>query len=512
MTLRRIAACCLLVLCAAPAAGSAAAPQPAPTRSARPKTWSPVASDTSRYLPDTTVLATVNDKVIRVHDLVWAYYAAMPNARPDADSAGRVEFLNTMINKEVLARVAREAHRPETFEDRSVMREHTERVLANVLLQRTVLDSVHIEEADVQHAAMQEGYELRLRRLFFRDRAQAQRIRDGLAAGRLTWGVAVAAQGLPPEASHRDGELGWVKRQALDPTVATAVYDVKPGGTSPVLFESVGYTIYQTLERRERGKYSYSALRNLLFNQMRNVQIQQRSEKVMEVLRQRAGLNYDTANIVWAARGFPEVLTGGEGASLALALDPRVPEFDPADQQRVLARSKGGEFTLGQFVTWYANQSPYTRTSATSFQALRHQVDIAVLEPAMADLARERGLERDSLAVSLIGQRLEQMQVEHLNEDSILAHVHIYAKERRAYYEKNRQGFMTYPRVRYAQFRAASRAQGDSLAARLRGGAAAETILREDSLAGRTRGSIAWRSHGRHQPDRQQLDLRRERQ
>src|SRR5437762_2289300 len=86
MTLRHIAACCLLVLCAATAAGSAAAPQPAPTRSARPKTWSPVASDTSRYLPDTTVLATVNDKVIRVHDLLWAYYAAMPNARPDASA------------------------------------------------------------------------------------------------------------------------------------------------------------------------------------------------------------------------------------------------------------------------------------------------------------------------------------------------------------------------------------------------------------------------------------------
>ena len=67
------------------------------------------------YLPDTVVLATVQGRSIRVNEFVDRYFNSWVPTRPDPDSAGRVEFLNSMVNKEIMAYVAREAKRAEIY-------------------------------------------------------------------------------------------------------------------------------------------------------------------------------------------------------------------------------------------------------------------------------------------------------------------------------------------------------------------------------------------------------------
>src|SRR5262249_36980665 len=149
-------------------------------------------------------------------------------------------------------------------------------------------------------------------------------------------------------------------------------------------------------------------------------------------------------------------------------------------------------------VAAYSAINAVLRPTVSDFESMRAQVDGFVFEPYMAELARRRGLDKDSLAVAQIEGRREQMLVEHMYQDSITSKVVIRPEERRAFYQKNISGFVTYPKVRYAAFARPSRAGADSVAERLRSGAKAEDLLRADSLAGRVSGSIQERSASEH--------------
>jgi hypothetical protein len=94
------------------------------------------------------------------------------------------------------------------------------------------------------------------------------------------------------------------------------------------------------------------------------------------------------------------------------------------------------------------------------------------------------------MAVAEIEKKREELLVEHLFQDSVQSRVWIPPAERRKYYEERTAQFITYPRVRFAAIVRETRAGADSLVARLRAGEKAEDILRADSLAGLTSGSI----------------------
>src|SRR5262245_44617480 len=119
MPARPLALVSLLVLAVSSlSSSSGAAPAPA-TSPARPA---------PQFLPDSAVLARVADRSIRVDRFVDAYFASYGPVRPRPDSAGRVEFLGSMVNKEVMGLTALQVNHPLTFEDRTVMREYTDRM------------------------------------------------------------------------------------------------------------------------------------------------------------------------------------------------------------------------------------------------------------------------------------------------------------------------------------------------------------------------------------------------
>jgi hypothetical protein len=146
-----------------------------------------------------------------------------------------------------------------------------------------------------------------------------------------------------------------------------------------------------------------------------------------------------------------------------------LPVFADQDTGRILARWDGGQLTLSRFLSEYGQVSPLKRVSVDTPESFRDQVDGIALEPYRARMARELGIDRDPLATSQIAKRLEQMQVEHLYQDSIEARVVTDPAEVRRYYDEHPAGFTTYPKARYAMFLTPNRAAADSLVAVLKG-------------------------------------------
>jgi hypothetical protein len=514
MRLRGVMPAALALVCVA---WFATPSQPAPTKTWKPPSlvpspdstakparppvnWINDEPDTGQFLADTVLLARVEKREIRARGYLETYFASYAEYRPRPDSAGRLEFLNSMINKEVLGLTALSVNRPLGFEDRAVMREYTQRTLSNVLYQRAILDSVKVSEAELRRVYEQHKTALHLRHIVFATRSEAERVRADLIAKRITWKDAVRKYSIAPEEDRkRDGDIGVKSRFGFDPVMAFEVFALKPGQTSQVMNDSQGYQLVQCVESRPVAAPAYEDIRSGIMTEVRSQKIQERSERLRAIQRNEIGMVYDTTNIEWACRHFiPTLSAGMDGSQGTMEINTAMPEFAPADTSRVLARHRYGRFTLGAFLDGYTGISPLMRPTVNDFEGMRGQIDGMVLEPYMAELAIRRGLDRDSMAVGQIEGRREEILVEHLYADSISSKVWIKPEDRRKYYNDNIAGFITYPKVTFAGILRPSRGSADSLAARLRAGEKAADLLRADSLQGRNTGSIQERSANDH--------------
>ncbi|HYM80983.1 MAG TPA: peptidyl-prolyl cis-trans isomerase [Candidatus Limnocylindria bacterium] len=443
------------------------------------------------YLPDTAVLARVDGRPIRASEFVESYFGSYPEFRPAADSAGRVEFLNSMINKEILGRIAKESGRELGFEDRLTMRQITTRVLGNVLFQRLVLDSIRVTDADVRQVMRQFARDLHLREITFDDPESAESVRRELAAKRLTWEQAARRHRVPKDAKGPNGDIGWIARTNFDPALGLQLFDLKPGQTSPVIEDPEGYHLFQVVAERKARDVPEQAFRGLVRDQLYSAKARIGSERLKAVVGQGLEIVPDSANLRWAASQFkPARQTTMEGGTPNLEFDLGVPEFAPKDTSRVLMRYRGGQLTLRQFLDHYLAVPPMTRPNVHTPELMRLQLEGLVLEPLMEQYARERGLDRDSMAVAKIEARREQILVERMYADSIESRVFIPVQDRRRHYQENQHKYTSWADVRFAALYAPTKASADSLVARLKAGEQPQDIIRADSLTGFQRGMV----------------------
>ena len=452
--------------------------------------------DTGQFVPDTTWLVRVGPRVTTVGDFVQRYFESYGEDRPRADSLGRVQFMRSIVDKEVLGMSALAVAPKLGFEDRIQLRELEERSLANAVYQRYVADSTVVTDADVRDLEKQFTYDQHFRHIVFDNRGTAERVRRELLQGRMRWSDAVKrfSTGTAQDAGP-DGDMGWVKRAAIDPIMGIRMFALKPGEISAVFQDREGFQLVQALERKTIAPISLEALRNSLRTQLRDFISSERSERIQQTLRDEIGLAYDSTNIAWASSRFKSAVVIDQSPHGSnINVDAAVPEFAPADTARTLAHWKnGGRISLSTVIHAYTELTPLVRPNLSFFDAMRGQVDAIVLEPFMAEYGRRKGLDKDPVVVSLLERKREQIAVEHLYQDSVASKTWVSKDERKAYYEKNKAQFVTYPAVDFAAIVRPSRKSADSLAAALKAGAKAAAILHADSLAGLTSGAIQHR-------------------
>lgn len=471
----------------------AAAPTAQPPAPRRPNIIGGV-PDTGQFLPDTAVLARVENRTIRVWDFRENYFNSYAQTRPPGTEAGRREFLDNMINKEVLALTALEINRPLDFEDRAVLREHTERALSNVVFQRLVRDSARVSEEELQHAWKQHHRMRRLQHIQFGsgDMALAHKVRRDLLAKRMSWSQAVKKHSIAKNDSGPDGTWGWMYRDKVPHPVALPVWDLPLHAISEPLRDIDGIHLVRAVDEQPVPMIAYVIARTLLLGQLQPWALNRRMEVLRERIREQTAMRYDTANILWASGLFGETagMKQDEQGGTVLDVHGHLPEFAPQDTARVLATWNGGRFTLGRFLAAFNQIAPVQRTNVNTFEDFRGMLDNFVMEHFLAKMAEEHGLDKDPLAVALIAKKREQLLVEHLFEDSVEARVYVRPEQRRAYYERHLPEFHSYRNVRFAAIVRPTRAGADSVVARLAAGERPEAILAADSAAGFVSGSI----------------------
>ena len=477
-------------------------PVPGKFTSPKLKGWINDVPDTGQFLPDSVWLLRVGPRVHTVGDYVRAWFTSYPEYRPSSDSAGRVQFLNSLLHKDVLGMTALALNRPQGFEDRLALRETRQRALANAVYQRFVRDSVVVTDAEVRTQWESYRWMQHFRHILVADRMTADRVRRELISGQITWVAAVKKYSIATNDKGPGGELGWITRDKLDPNVAYWIYGLKPGETSQPVQDNEGWHIVQSIERKPVEPPSYEAIARLLRGQVFAVKSGLLTERLLALLRVQNQLVYDTANVTFASKAFRETVKYTQQPMAAsMEIDGAVPEFAPADTARILARWKnGGRYSLGDLIHAYSDIPPLLRPALNRPEAVFGFVETTVLEPSIAEYGAQKGLEKDPLVAGPVQEKLEELMVEHMYQDSVFSKVWVSKDERKAYYQKNLPLFFTYPTVRFAAITRASKAGADSVEKALRSGVKAQALLAADSAAGRVSGSIQTRQQNEQGP------------
>jgi hypothetical protein len=495
------------------AASAFAATQPTPSPW-KPKTPPPAAQkapakprvthfvngipDTGQFLPDSVWLLQVGPRVRTVGDFIREYNATSPEGKPGDDSLGHVTFMNTLIHSDLLALAALDRNAPLDFADRAVLRETEVRALSDVLFLRAVLDRAHVSDAEVAEAIRQRNQEAHLRRIVFADRAVAEDARSQIAAGRLKWNDAVARWSLVrPTKDNPGGDAGWVPRSTFVGQEGAVLFRLKPGELSPVLRSAAGgWEISQMVALRDRPPLADDNMVDVTRSTLRSARAGVIADSMQAMVARRVNLEYDSTNVAWAASRFSRSMTVERvGYSPTVHIDGSTPDFSPADTSRVLARWKdGGYFTLGMFMHWYTGLNPMLRPDVTFPSALESNVGLIVLEPFRAEVARERGLDKDPEFLRRYQNRREELLVEHLYQDSVAASVWVTKEERRAYYDAHPAEFTVGASADFAMILRHTKAGVDSLKAALDAGAKPWDVIAADSARGEQTGGMQHRT------------------
>jgi PPIC-type PPIASE domain len=448
--------------------------------------------DTGQFLPDSVVLMRVGDRVTRVGDYVREYFKSYPEYRPGQDSVGRVTFLNTLRNRDVLGQSALALNLPLGFEDRLALREERQRVLTTAVYQRLVADSVTVSEEEVRDFFNAYQYALKLRHILVPDRNAAELVRREIISGRITWAAAVRKYSIAKGDAGLNGEIGWVTPDKMNPDVVYQTYRIKLGETSQPIQDVQGYHIVQCTERRPNLVPDYSILGKQIRSMIRVHRQSERSEALMATIRLKHGVQYDTTLAEMASTQFVQTTNMKQTAfNTTMEIDAKVPEFAPADTGRAIARwNNGGRFTINDLVHAFSDIPPLMRPALTRKELILAFVESVALEPFIAAHGASVGLEKDPLVTVPMARKLEELMVSRMYGDSIASRVYVSRDERMAYYEKNKPQYFTYPSVEYASFWKSTKAGTDSLVALLQSGRDPRAILAADSAAGLISGSI----------------------
>lgn len=473
--------------------------KPVPGKFTHPKLkgWINDVPDTGQFLPDSVWLLRVGPRVTTVGSFIETWFNSYPEYRPGQDSLGRVQFLRSLIHRDVLGLTVASQNRKLGFEDRLALRETRQRSLATAVLQRFVRDSVKVDEREVQ--AMWETYKWKqhFRHILVADRNLAERVRRELVSGRLPWAAAVKKYSVATNDKGPDGDLGWAQRENLAPGIAYRIYGLRPGEISQPVQDREGWHIVQSVERQATSPPDFRAVQRTLRSQLFEEKAGERGEALLVILRERVGIKYDTANVRFASSRFGEATKiRQEAMSATFDIDGSIPEFDPADTSRTLARWSTGRFSLNDLLHTYSDIPPIMRPALNTEEGLLTFMESAVLEPTIAEYGAEKGLEKDPIVVGPMDKKLEELLVGHLYQDSIASRVWVSKEERRAYYQKNLSQFFTYPTVQFAAIVRNSKAGADSVERALRSGVTAVALLAADSAQGRVSGSIQSRHQG----------------
>jgi parvulin-like peptidyl-prolyl isomerase len=394
-------------------------------------------------------VAEFKDKVITVAAYEDAYANVQPQFLPKATGMeGRKEFLNTMLNKEVMAYKADELGYDK---DPAVVQgmEGFKRMTLQVgYLKKRVADKVTITDKDLQEHYNNMGVTLSVKQILTDTADQAEECYAALKGG-LDFDSA-CRQYSKSEDGADGGLVVTVAFGALVPDLQTPLFRQPVGGyTEPVLTQH-GWVIVKVLKRSDPvQKKPFAEVREDVEVVVRRNKEAMELNKFTEKMRDDYGVawNYDNMAVVFNAmppdRSFDDAPRRGDEVYPLLY-------FDSKDLDKPLVSYQGKTITIKDFSDYYDQASFFTRPRRQfRLGGIRAFLTERIMNEISQDAVAKSNMESDPDVMKVIQAKKEELMINLLYEDMISKQTVVTAQEIQNYYNDNVARFQTPEKRRF---------------------------------------------------------------
>jgi peptidyl-prolyl cis-trans isomerase C len=192
-----------------------------------------------------------------------------------ADPAVQKEFLDTLVTREVLFRMAEKKGLLAEPAIRKQIDDYTRKLAVATLLEREVEQQVAritAAEAKEYYTAhpdeFRQGAQVHARHILVGEQKEAARLLAQLKSGTADFADLARKHSTCPSA-ERGGDLGFFTRDRMDKPFADAAFALQPGELSEVIKTRFGYHIIKVEETRPAHQQDFDEVKEMLIERLR---------------------------------------------------------------------------------------------------------------------------------------------------------------------------------------------------------------------------------------------------
>jgi parvulin-like peptidyl-prolyl isomerase len=312
---------------------------------------------------DQKVVATAGEIKVTLAEFQHAHSKITPENRPDISTLeARRDFANDLVNRALLLEQGRKMG---GITDPKIL-DHLDKNLRSrmlgVLYREEIEAKTEVLGQDVAEVHEHRKENVRFSHILLDDVATAQKIREQIVAGKISFEDAAKQHSLDQSTKRLGGAVGEVLWSKNMPVFHRIAFDMEPGAISEPVESDVGVHLVRLDARVPQQLPPLEEARPSLRNEVRNQLEGLRMREFTNELEQRAGLTWNDAGL--------ETLIGLIEAMQKVDVDTIPPErqFVPAadESQRAitLAAFSGRNWTIGDYVDFIAEQPQVNRPPA----------------------------------------------------------------------------------------------------------------------------------------------------
>jgi parvulin-like peptidyl-prolyl isomerase len=381
-------------------------------------------------------VAEFKDQAITVADFEIAYEKVDPAYLPQATGfEGKKEFLNTMLNKYVMAYKADELGYDKDPSVTQGMEMFSKMALQVAYLKKQVADKVTVTDEEVRKHFEDTGVSLECKQILCDTPDQAEEAYQAIEDG-LDFDSAIRQYSKNHDASTGGMVFTAIYGQ-LTPEVQYALFSVPVGGVTPPVMTPEGWILMKVLKRNPpRDKPPFEENKEGYTTELKNLKEARELNKFTQKLRDDYGVQWMFDNIGIVYNTLPEDRPFDDAPARSQEVYPLL-SFEPGDLDKPLVVWQGGkQITIKDFSDFYDQASFFNRPRRNArYGGVRQFLVERIMNELSGDVVRKSGIENDPEVARTLRNKKEEFMVNLLYADAIEKQTVVTSQEIKDYYD-----------------------------------------------------------------------------
>ena len=438
---------------------------------------------------DKTVIATVDNCNISVHDFELSYELFPYMLRPRGGFAAKKGQLDHMVQRILFAR---EAEKEGLASDPIVEKYidyYRKQAAIKELYRKEIQDKVKVSDEEARQAYLKSLTKYHVRHLYAPSYREAENILKRLEKGE-DWQTIAKETFRDKKLAQSGGDLGWVSWGDMDENLENAIYHLKPNEISAPVRSRWGYHILEVLDVQKQAIPSEYDFQTHKKDFVHKIKMRKERKLAAEYVKK----IMDPKHVVLKGKAFHylngqfQQIFGKHPKKLPPYMpnvfDSEIRQINSALQNHLndtLLVFEGGHWTIGDFLQRLKDIPVMNRPHYENSKKLFDDIGIMIRNETLAKIALRRGYDRHSEVRKEFEEKRDDVLYSKMMM-VLLDTINITDEDVRAYYDSHPGEFMDPAKVNIREILVRRKNQAIELLRQIRNGANMEKLARKYSI------------------------------